>query len=268
MKNLILFWKKDIINKLIIVTSLALLAGVVAFILMLFNMPQGKSLTEAISEIFPLPATSDPDSILTMTPAVTETPLPFNIGQPPPTTDGIVVEIPPTLTEAFVLPTLTLEQFTSVPQATSTSVVTLNADCIPRNASKVGKAVSVLDGNTINVLVDGLVYVVRYIGVAAPEDKILADKARLENAKLVFGKEIVLIADQSDKDARGRLLRYVMVDDTFVNLKMLQQGLGFAVDTPPDSSCAQTFKQAEQLPVPPGTPSGIFGATATATPEP
>jgi len=268
MKNLILFWKKDIINKLIIVTSLALLAGVVAFILMLFNMPQGKSLTEAISEILPLPATTNPDGILTTTPAVTETPLPFNAGQPPPTTDGIVVEIPPTLTEALVLPTLTLEQFTSAPQATLTSAVTLNADCIPRNASKVGKAVSVLDGNTINVLVDGLVYVVRYIGVTAPEDKILADKARLENAKLVFGKEIVLIADQSDKDARGRLLRYVMVDDTFVNLKMLQQGLGFAVDIPPDSSCAQTFKQAEQLPVTPGTPSGVFGATATATPEP
>lgn len=53
MKNLILFWKKDIINKLIIVTSLALLAGVVAFILMLFNMPQGKSLTEAISNSSP-----------------------------------------------------------------------------------------------------------------------------------------------------------------------------------------------------------------------
>lgn len=264
MKKFILFWKKDFINKLIVIISMMLAVGVLAFIYMLFNMPEGKSLRDAVSEMIPIPPTSDPDSILTTTPVVTATALPFNVLQTP--TEG-GINIPPTFTpELLLLPTLTLEQFTSTPVASTTPVISLNGDCIPKNTPQIGKAISILDGNTIKVLIDGLVYVVRYIGISAPEDTIIREKARLENAKLVFGKEITLFADQSDKDASGRLLRYVMVDDTFVNLKLIQQRFGSALDTPPDSACAQTFKQAEQSAA--NTPSDIFTATPTQTPTP
>lgn len=261
MKNFILFWKKDIINKLIIILSTVLAAGILVFIFMLFNMPEGKSLREAVSELIPIPATSDPDGDLTTTPAVTSTALPFNVSITQIPTEGVAL-IPTTLSPVLLIPTLTPEQFTSTPLASETPIVSLNNDCIPKNPPQIGKAISILDGNTINVLIDGLVYVVRYIGVEAPEDAVLAEKARLENAKLVFGKEVALITDESDKDERGRLLRYILVGDTFVNLELIRGGFGLALDTPPDYACARTFELADLSAV------NIPGVTQTITPSP
>jgi endonuclease YncB( thermonuclease family) len=63
---------------------------------------------------------------------------------------------------------------------------------------------------------------------------------------LVYGKDVSLVADVSNKDENGRLLRYVVAGNTFVNLEMIFQKLGTAVDIPPDSACAQIFNQAEQ----------------------
>jgi endonuclease YncB( thermonuclease family) len=101
--------------------------------------------------------------------------------------------------------------------------------------------------------------------VAALNDKNYGKIAKDTNSALVYGKEIIMVADVSDKDDRGRLLRYVLVGDKFINRVMIQQGLGTALDVSPDSACAQTFKQAEQsagastlgvwsLPVHPNTP--------------
>ena len=91
-----------------------------------------------------------------------------------------------------------------------------------------------------------LVYVVRYIGVDVPQDEVNVMDAYLDNSELVFRKDVTLIADAMDKDSNGRLLRYVMVGDTFVNLQLLQDGWGKTVKVPPNSSCAQVFKAAEE----------------------
>ncbi|MBI5945399.1 MAG: thermonuclease family protein [Chloroflexi bacterium] len=255
MKKLIDFWNKDIINKLIIIISMMLVMGVFAFIFMIFNMPEGKSLREAISEFMPSPSTSAPAD-LAAAPSVTPTDLPFNLTVPPTegafnanpsTPDPALAAASPTSTpELLVIPTLGVDQFTLTPLPSAAPIASLNTDCIPKATSQAGKAVSILEGNTIKVLIDGLVYVVRYIGVDVPTDAKLAEKARLQNAELIFGKEITLIADQSDKDANGRLLRYVMVGDIFVNLDLISQGFGSAADTPPDYACAQTFQLAEK----------------------
>lgn len=248
MKRFVIFWKQDLINKLIVVISLLLAAGVIAFLYLIANIPEGKSLRGAFSEIIPLPSTSDVRSVFTNTPeAMTPTALPFNLQRTPTTAAfNTLSTLPSTPTPAQVLATPTLEIFTSTPTPGTTPVISINNECIPNASPQAGKVVDVIDGNTVKALVNDLVYVVRYIGVAAPEDKMYSEAARLENAKLVFGKEITLFADVSDKDPRGRLLRYVMVGDTFVNLKLVQQGLASALDIPPDSSCALAFKQTEQ----------------------
>jgi len=108
--------------------------------------------------------------------------------------------------------------------------------------------VEVIDGNTVRALIKdtGLVYTVRYIGVAVPVDDIYSVAAEHKNTALAYAKEVIFIKDVNDKDERGRLLRYVLVGDKFINLEMIQQGLGTALDVPPDSACAQVFKQAEQ----------------------
>jgi len=55
-----------------------------------------------------------------------------------------------------------------------------------------------------------------------------------KNAELVYSKDGTLIADVSDKEPDNRLLRYVLVGDTFVNANLIQQGHASALDTPPE----------------------------------
>ena len=122
--------------------------------------------------------------------------------------------------------------------------------CVPDNPSQTGRAVDIIDGNTIKVFMDDKVYVVRYIGIDVPAygevNEPYGQEAAFKNADLVFSKEIVLIPDITDKDPVGRLLRYVLVGDTFVNYELLEQGFATTLDLFPNSACAKLFQQAEQ----------------------
>jgi peptide/nickel transport system permease protein len=136
------------------------------------------------------------------------------------------------------------------PLATSTSLFpitpTTQASCIPANSRASARVLEIVDGNTVKVLMDGLVYVVRYIGVELPQDDVYTMDAYLVNSELVFRKDVTLIGDRMYRDPSGRLLRYILVEDTFINVELLQRGLGKAVDAPPNSSCSQIFKAAEE----------------------
>jgi micrococcal nuclease len=90
----------------------------------------------------------------------------------------------------------------------------------------------VIDGDT--VIIEGG-YHVRYIGVDAPESgEFYYLEAKRINEGLVVGKNVRLERDISDKDRYGRLLRYVYVDDDFVNAEMVRQGCAWAIAYPPD----------------------------------
>lgn len=89
----------------------------------------------------------------------------------------------------------------------------------------------VIDGDTF-VLENG--EKVRYIGIDSPElnqpgpedDECLAWVARLRNMQLLSKGEVTLVKDPDvDKDKYGRLLRYVYVNDVFVNEVMAREGL-------------------------------------------
>jgi endonuclease YncB( thermonuclease family) len=152
------------------------------------------------------------------------------------------------------LPTFTptLELSTPTPQPptpTDTPLPLTGAACLPKDSSQIqtGKALDIIDGNTIKVLMNDKVYVVRYIGIAAPDaESPYSQAASMRNGELVFARDITLIRDVTDKDASGYLLRYVLVGETFVNLELIQLGLATAIDSAPDSACADVFKSAEQ----------------------
>ena len=90
----------------------------------------------------------------------------------------------------------------------------------------------------------------RYIGIAVPKydevQELFGEAAMLRNSNLVFGKDVSLVKDVSDKDPAGRLLRYVLVGDTFVNLELARAGLATAANVSPDTACTQAFGEAEQ----------------------
>ena len=103
----------------------------------------------------------------------------------------------------------------------------------------------VIDGDTIE-LQSG--EEVRLLGINAPESGQKCYQDATNRLKvLVEGKEVVLESDEQDKDQYNRLLRYVHVGDTFVNLKMIEEGLANVYILPPNTKFKLELEQAEAL---------------------
>jgi micrococcal nuclease len=114
------------------------------------------------------------------------------------------------------------------------------------NPRQVATVVDVVDGDTIKVDLDGETYKVRYIGMDTPEkDRPFYEEATAKNAEMVDGQTVLLVKDVSETDKYDRLLRYVFVDDTFVNFELVNQGYAAAASFPPDVSCDGMFRAAE-----------------------
>jgi micrococcal nuclease len=110
----------------------------------------------------------------------------------------------------------------------------------------------VIDGDTIEVDISGTIYKVRYIGIDTPEldDErpefaALAQEATRLNQQLVEGKNVQLEKDISETDRYSRLLRYVYVDDIFVNAELVRQGLAWAKAYEPDIKYQDYFEELE-----------------------
>jgi endonuclease YncB( thermonuclease family) len=120
----------------------------------------------------------------------------------------------------------------------------------------------VIDGDTIDVDINGIGYRVRYIGVNTPErDEICYQPAADANAALLSGKTVTLVKDTSNTDAFGRLLRYVYVGSTFVNATLVVEGWAENAEYPPDTTHAAEFRVLEARAKAANAgchPSGIF----------
>lgn len=105
----------------------------------------------------------------------------------------------------------------------------------------------VIDGDTIDVIINGQSYRVRYIGVDTPErGEDFYGEATQANRQMVSGQEIILVKDVSETDQYGRLLRYIYLPDgTFVNAELLRQGVAQIVTYPPDVAMQDTFQDIQ-----------------------
>lgn len=172
---------------------------------------------------------------------------PFYTSTYTPTSSSTSTETPtPTLFRtATQTPTHTRTKTSTLPVALQ---AVLNSDCIPLDSKReIGFVKSITDGDTIIVEINGVDYKVRYIGVDSPEPSSgdLGVSASNANMHLVLEKQVILIKDASEKDKYGRLLRYVVVGDTFVNDYLVSIGMAVAVSYPPDTACDITFKKTQ-----------------------
>ncbi len=140
---------------------------------------------------------------------------------------------------------------TQIPLPTNTTKPDIpGAACIPDQPAQTGRVVHVVDGDTIKVMMDadGLTYSVRYIGMDTSETpgEYFATEAMNKNYELVGDHSIVLFRDVSETDQYGRLLRYVVADEKFVNYELVAQGYAQTVSYPPDTACIAMFQAAEQ----------------------
>ena len=105
----------------------------------------------------------------------------------------------------------------------------------------------VIDGDTIE-LENG--QVVRYIGIDTPEytskKECYGFEATNFNRALVENKRVTLLKDVSETDRYGRLLRYVYVENIFVNDYLVRQGYANVSSYPPDVKYQNQFREAEK----------------------
>ena len=114
-------------------------------------------------------------------------------------------------------------------------------------------AIRAVDGDTIEVEIEGESYKVRYIGIDTPELHhptkpvgYYAQEAYEKNRELVEGKTVFLEKDISETDRYGRLLRYVYVGDVFVNAYLVQQGYAQVSTYPPDVKYQEQFLELQR----------------------
>ncbi|MBI5667038.1 MAG: thermonuclease family protein [Chloroflexi bacterium] len=109
-----------------------------------------------------------------------------------------------------------------------------------------GTVVQIIDGDTIDVRLPGGDARVRYIGVNTPErDEVCYREATQANRLLVEGKTVRLVRDAENTDQYGRLLRYIYVDNLFVNAALVQQGFAEVVSYPPNTAQYEYLKSLE-----------------------
>lgn len=120
------------------------------------------------------------------------------------------------------------------------------------------KVVKVIDGDTIEVLMNGQNLKIRYIGIDTPETvdprrgvQCFGKQASDENKQLVEDKEVFLEKDVSETDKYNRLLRYVYlpIDEgriLFINDYLVRAGFAKSSTYPPDVAYQDRFIQAQK----------------------
>ncbi len=119
-------------------------------------------------------------------------------------------------------------------------------------ASATALVTRVVDGDTVEVALDGGEEDVRYIGVDTPETvkpdtpvQCFGPQASAFNHHLVEGRRVRLVFGEERRDVYGRLLAYVYLDGRFVNAELLHRGLARTLTIPPNDRFAEPFKRLE-----------------------
>lgn len=126
------------------------------------------------------------------------------------------------------------------------------ADGSPRDPVS-ARVVRAIDGDTIEVAIDGRTDDVRYIGVDTPETvkpgepvQCYGPQASAFNHRLVDGETVRLVFDSELRDVYGRLLAYVYADGMFVNAELIRGGYARTLEIPPNTAEADRLAKLEQ----------------------
>jgi micrococcal nuclease len=118
--------------------------------------------------------------------------------------------------------------------------------------SATAEVLRVIDGDTIEVDLDGRTEDVRYIGVDTPETvkpgepvQCFGPQASSYNHELVEDRVVRLEFDAELRDDYGRLLAYVYAGDRFVNAELVEGGYARTLEIEPNTSRAEQLGRLE-----------------------
>ncbi len=132
-------------------------------------------------------------------------------------------------------------------------------------ASAVGRVVRVVDGDTIEVRLDGQDEYVRLIGVDTPETvkpdtpvQCFGERASHFTKRRLTGRWVRLVFGVEPHDVYGRLLAYVYLHGRFFNPMLVRRGLARSLTIPPNDRFAPRFRRLELSAA--RTGRGLWGA--------
>ncbi len=168
-------------------------------------------------------------------------------------------------------------QGTSVTATTAATTTVSPAPTMPLpfpDGTTPATVLRVVDGDTIEVEIEGETYKVRYIGIDTPETVdprrpvgCFGEEASAANKALVEGLIVGLEGDVSDTDRFGRLLRYVWLNDSeMVNAILVREGYAQSSAYPPDVRHQELFDGLEAAAREAGR--GLWGPVCLETPTP
>lgn len=142
----------------------------------------------------------------------------------------------------------------------------------PTDATDIGTIEYIIDGDTVDVIVQGVEERVRLIGIDTPEKRggfrdpeCFGDEATAYMQTLLpEGTTVRLEIDAEPRDDFGRLLAYLhrTDDDLFVNLHMVTSGHADTLRIPPNTTFAGEFSAAADAARDAGL--GLWGACGNA----
>lgn len=111
-----------------------------------------------------------------------------------------------------------------------------------------GKVVKVADGDTVTIMTDAGKERIRLVGIDTPEKKQApwGPRAKAFTEKLVMGKQVRVETDVEARDRYGRVLGYLFVNGTFVNLELVRQGYAMLYTSPPNVAHTDAFVAAQR----------------------
>ena len=135
-------------------------------------------------------------------------------------------------------------------------------DATPTAPSVRAHVARVVDGDTIEVSIDGAEEDVRYIGIDTPETvkpgtpvECYGPRASTENHRLVEGRTVRLVFDRERRDVYGRLLAYVYTRTKdggdgagrprFVNAELVRLGYARTLTIAPNTAHEGLFSRLE-----------------------
>lgn len=157
---------------------------------------------------------------------------------------------------------------TAVAELSAAPETSLSEPTEDRSAeAEIAQVTRVIDGDTIDVLIDGKTARIRYLQINTPErDEPCFNESTQANAELVSGQTVRLVPDVELVDPFGRLLRYVYVGDVMVERALVKGGFAEVVLYPPNDAHYDEFLRLEAEAAAAGRgchPTGIFDDGST-----
>ena len=160
---------------------------------------------------------------------------------------------------------------TAVAVQVGTAIAELSTDDtttpVAPKVGEIGQVTRVVDGDTIDVLIDGKNTRIRYLQMNTPErNEPCYRESTDRNAELVAGKTVRLVPDRELVDPFDRWLRFVYVGDVSVSRVLVEEGFAEVVLYPPNDAHYEEFLALERAAAQAGLgchPTGIFDDGST-----